>query len=335
MTEPRKHHYLPQFYLRGFFKDQRSLFQIEKTTGKYYRCQIKDVAATRDFHEIDADGTLDSNAFEKILAKLEATLAEQLRTLLSEGISNGNGLRATIELLSQLRMRVPPVKNHIERSMSSNIRAVAEWLERAGQLPKPPPGLEEILRVKNLKISTKNWKCLETMFDMASDPDILNILTHMRATLYRSSEDEFFITCDQPVALLHPTVPSNSLYGIGPGTKGVEISLPLSASALLKLDHETGPHSEKNATAAEIKEFNRRTIVMAHNYVLTGNEPEFICAQSASLKTTFAGFRFDDITSGGQRFQIHRFSRSSTEEGGVSAILGRNISLPTNTEPIS
>jgi hypothetical protein len=307
MSEPRKHHYLPQFYLRGFSKDQRSLFQIEKTTGKYYRCQIKDVAATRDFHEIDADGATDTNGFEKMLAEVEGKLSEQLRMLLSDGISNDNALRTTIDLLSQLRMRVPPVKNHIERSMSSNIRAVTEMMERAGQLPKPPPGLEDMLRVKNLKISTKNWKCLETMFDMAADPEILNILTHMRATLYHSPEDEFFITCDQPVALLHPTMSANSWYGIGPGIKGVEISLPLSASVLLKLDHETGPHSEMSATAAEVKEFNRRSIVMAYNYILTGNEPELISQQSASLRRTFAGFRFDDINPGGQRFQVHRF----------------------------
>lgn len=190
MTEPRKHHYLPQFYLRGFSEDQRSLFQSENTTGQHYRCQIKDIAAIRDFHEIDADRITDPNAFEKALAEMERTLAEQLRILLSDGVSNSTALGITIELLSQLRMRVPPVKNHIERSMSSNIRAVVEILERAGQLPKAPPGLEDMLRVENLKISIRNWKCLETMFDMAADPDTLNILRRMRATLYRSSGDD-------------------------------------------------------------------------------------------------------------------------------------------------
>jgi hypothetical protein len=308
MAQPRKHHYIPQFYLRGFSLDQRSIFQIEKATGKYYSCQIKDTAAIRDFHEIDSASVQDPNILEKSLAEIESKLADQLRVFLKEGISNAYTLSATIDLLSQLRMRIPAVKQHIEQSMTTNIRAAAEMLERTGELPKPPPGLEDILRVENLEISVMNWKCLEIMFEMAASRDILKILGHMRATLYRSTQEEFFVTCDQPVALLHPTIRANNQYGVGPALKGVEISLPLSDSALIKLDHETGPHSEKMATAAEVKEFNRRTFVMAQNYVFTGKQPGLISQQSASLRNIFAGFRYDDLSPKGQRFQIHRFT---------------------------
>lgn len=307
MTQPRKHHYLPQFYLRGFSQDQRSIFQIDRSTGRNYSCQIKDTAAIRDFHEIDADGVEDPLSLEKHLAKVESELAEYLRVFLKDGISNSTALEEVIGMLSMLRMRVPAVKQHIEQSMAANIRATAEILERAGQLPEPPPGLEDILRVDNLEVSVMNWKCLEIMFDMAASPDILNILRQMRVTLYRSTGEEFFVTCDQPVALLHPTIRANNPYGVGPALKGVEISFPLSSSGLIKLDHESGPHSEKIPTADEVKEFNRRTIVMAQNYIFTGKQPELISQQSASLRNTFAGFRYDDLNPGGQRFQIHRF----------------------------
>jgi hypothetical protein len=307
MAQPRKHHYLPQFYLRGFSADERSIYQIEKLTGRHYGCQIKDTAAVRDFHEIDLDGIQDPHILEKSLAQVEAQLAEDLRSFLTEGISNAQALSGVVDLLSQLRMSIPAFKQHIDRSMTSNIRAVAEMLERTGQLPEPPPGHENILRVENLKISVANWKCLEIMFDMAAAPDMLNIFRNMRATLYRCTGNDFFVTCDQPVALLHPTLAANNPYGIGPAMKGVEISLPLSASALLKLDHETGPHSEAVATSVDVKEFNRRTTIMAQSYIFTSDRPEMIAQQSALLRNTFAGFRFEDINPGGQRFQIHRF----------------------------
>lgn len=62
MSDPRKHHYLSQFYLRGFSSDRSSLFQIEKRSGKHYGCRIKDVAAIRDYHDIDADDVADPYA---------------------------------------------------------------------------------------------------------------------------------------------------------------------------------------------------------------------------------------------------------------------------------
>ena len=61
----------------------------------------------------------------------QGKLADQLRAFLTEGISNAYALSATIDLLAQLRMRVPAAKQHIDQSMASNIRATAEMLERA------------------------------------------------------------------------------------------------------------------------------------------------------------------------------------------------------------
>ena len=189
MTQPRKHHFLPQFYLRDFSQDQRSIFQIDKSTGKHYSCQIKDTAAIRDFHEIDADGVEDPHSLEKLLAKIESELADQLRAFLKDGVSNTTALHEVIGLLSMLRMRVPAVKEHIEQSLASQVRATAKILEQAGELPKPPPGLEKILKVDNLKICISNWKCLELMFGMANNPECLNIMLQMRATLYRCGSD--------------------------------------------------------------------------------------------------------------------------------------------------
>lgn len=315
MPQPRKHHYLPQFYLRGFSPDQRSIFQIEKAAGHHYGCQIKDAAAIRDFHEIDADGIEDPYAIEKSLAKFEGELADQLRTFITEGISNAPALAEVIGLLSMLRMRVPALKQHIEQSLASTIRATAKALERAGELPKPPPGLEDALRIDNLKISVMNWKCMELMFGMSASSDILNILGRMRATLYRCSSEQFFVTSDQPVALFHPTLRPTDPYGVDPALREVEITLPLTAYALLKLDHEPGPHSEKLATPDEVKELNRRTIIMAQSYVFTGVQPELVTQQVVPLRNIFAGFRFDDLHAGGQLFQVHRFIAVSPAGG--------------------
>lgn len=305
-SEPRKHHYLPQFYLRGFSIDRRGLFQIEKATSSHYGCQIKDIAAVRDYHELDGEGTTDPYALEKQLAELEGHQASQLQDALAEGISFDRHRIHLVELLAVMRMRVPAVKEHIDRSYGWTVRAFALAHQRSGRLPRPPKGLEEKLRVEDLKIEVLNWKCLEVMFRMGANEKVLDILSKMRATLYRAPFGCRFITSDQPVALYHPTLWSTP-HGVGPATLGVEVSFPLSSRALLRLDHVAQPHAEQMASSAEVTEFNRRVIVMAQRYVYTGETPENAAAAVRGAGDAFAGFRHENFDAGKEFLQIHRF----------------------------
>lgn len=306
MSEPRKHHFLPQFYLRGFSVDRRGIYQIEKETAKYYGCQIKDTAAIKDFHELDYEGVEDQNALEKALAQIEGEFAQQLAAFLADGPANEQARDYTIQLLSQLRLRVPAVKRHIEASYPSSIRKVAELMERDGKFPAPPPGLEEKLAVKNLKIQVLNWKCMEVMFNLAASEEHLQPLRQMRATVFHAPFEASFATSDQPVSLYHATA-ARSSYGAGPDTPGIEISLPLSSRTLLKLDHERGAHSSRTATTEEVDEFNRRTAAMARDYVFVAAFPEKHLDVVRHERATRAGFVFDDLDHGDGLVQVHRF----------------------------
>ena len=306
MSTPRKHHFLPQFYLRGFSVDRGSLFQIVKKSGKYYPSQIKDTAAIRDFHELDHEDVRDPNAFEKALAGVEGELAKRLQLLLSDGVGNREALSGSVQLLSQLRMRVPAMKRHIEQSFPSSIRVIAEALERSGKMPTPPEGFEEQLRVKNLRIEIRNWKCLEIMFNMATDDAHLKPLNSMRATLLHAPFGSAYITSDQPVSFFHPTAP-DSLCGVGPVTPGVQITFPLSSRALLRLDNESGENASRVALSAEVREFNRRTVLMAQEYIFAAEAPEKYLDLIARNRSICAGFQFDDFRRGGGLVQVHRF----------------------------
>lgn len=306
MSVPRKHHFLPQFYLRGFSEDRRALNQIEKKTARHYPTQIKDAAAIRDFHELDFAGVEDPNGLEKRLASVEGDLATYLEAFLLNGPADARALHHVLQLLALLRFRVPAVKSHIARSYPLMIRKVAEAMERSGQLPPVPPGLDEQLKVRNLQITITNWKCLELMFDMAADREILDDLERMRATVFRAPFGSAFLTGDQPVALFHPAA-RGTAYGVGPATPGVELSLPLTSRILLQLDHGRDGHRTRQATSEEVQEFNRRTIIMANEYIFTGETPEPYLRLVRQNRQRFAGMTFDDLNHGGSLLQVHRF----------------------------
>jgi Protein of unknown function (DUF4238) len=305
VSQPRKQHYLPQFYLRGFSLDGRGLHQIEKLTGKHYGCQIKDAAAIKDFHELDYEGSEDPHALEKQLAGVEGEFARYLAIFLSEGVVNEQARLYTIQLLSLMRLRVPAFKDYIESSYPSIIRKVAESMEHDGRLPAVPPGLEERLRVKNLKISLLNWKCMEIIFNLAARADILSVLYKMRVTLFDAAPGTSFVTSDQPVALFHADA-GDSPYGIGLSVPGIEISLPLSSRTLLRLDHKPGTHASRIASFDDMAELNRRTVAMARKYVFAASDPENFLELAAATRDIRAGFVFDDIDYGDGLVQVHR-----------------------------
>lgn len=303
--QPRKHHYLPQFYLRGFTTDGQSLYQVSKATGKSFGVRIKDTAAIRDFHEIDGDGVDDRHALEKELAKVEGELAPHLLDLLNGGFQSPDTRQYVLQLLAMLRLRVPAVKAHLQRTKASAVHSQLKLLEKNGKLPAPPGGFEEALRAENLQVEIMNWSCLETMFSMAADEDVLRGLCAMRPTLLHCPFGARFVTSDQPVALFHPLATSGA--GIGPATPGVEVSLPLSSRSLLLLDHLPGDPREVVATSSDVEEFNRRTIIMARDYVFTGEAPESLMPAIDASRGQSAGFEFNDIETDKGYVQVQRF----------------------------
>jgi hypothetical protein len=300
---PRKHHFLPQFYLSGFSTDGRGLYQIEKRTGRHYGCQIKDAGAMRDYHDVDADGVADRQAFEKRLAELEGWQATQLRDVLAGGILNPGQRSEILQLLAIMRMRVPAMKEHVDALYTSHVRSAAVLMEREGRLGAAPMVNGKRLSMEDVEITIANWKRLEVMFRLGMDEEVLQLLTRMQVTLYRAAFGTRFVTSDQPVAIYHPL---GHRSGAGLATPGVQISFPLSSRACIVLEHGAADASEKQASSEFVAEINRRTTVMASEYVYTGESAVELAGLVARNKDVFAGFQSQSFDHGRGFLELHK-----------------------------
>jgi hypothetical protein len=307
MAEPRKHHYLPQFYLRGFSANGRSIYQVEKRGGRAYVSSIRDTAAIRDYHELDYPGVEDSNAVEKRLAQVENHLAEGLAAAIQSGIATPQAHRNLIEFVALLRVRAPAFKASIEAFLQNAVRSVGLILERKGELPPVPKGLEEVLRMENLSITISNWKILEFMFRIAADPQLFDILADMKTTLLRAPEGTLFLTCDQPVAVYHPTAGPTDAYGIGLADPATEVSVPLSSRSLLFLSWAAELEIDRDATVDEVVEFNRRSVIMADSLVFAPEASQWAVETTASYGHCSAGVELDVLDAEGGTLHLARF----------------------------
>ncbi len=88
MSTPRKHHYLPQFYLEGFKIEPQTgkkshIWQIEKSADQaHYSPAIEDTGCIRDYHSLDFENEdRDHKRIEALLSKAEAEQAELVRAI--------------------------------------------------------------------------------------------------------------------------------------------------------------------------------------------------------------------------------------------------------------
>lgn len=305
-NQPIKHHYLPQFYLRGFSPNQCAIFQIYKKKSLVVPGTVDSVGYLRNFHTNDIEGVKDPQFLEKSLAGLEGYQNTVLKEVQLHGIRAPETRRDLVDFLALMRMRIPAMKDHVDSSKQAVLMVQLRELERRGQLPSRPTGYEKALIAKNIVVEITNAECLRVMLKSAFDKDILKILYQMRMTLYQAPFGESFVTSDQPVALYHADLQYRH-RGAGPSTMGIQVSLPLTSRLLIQLDNCPGSHAELQATSDEVREFNRRTVVMAEKYIFTGDDPVRIAELAEQYRSWTAGFRHQIENRADGPYQTHKF----------------------------
>ena len=90
MGYARRHHYLPQYYLKGFGKPRQRgkahYVQVFDRSGKTFRTNIINVAIENDFNRVEIDGH-PPDAFERSFANFESEAAPALGRILKTGIA--------------------------------------------------------------------------------------------------------------------------------------------------------------------------------------------------------------------------------------------------------
>ncbi len=302
MNQPRKHHYLPKFYLRRFSSDGEQLTQIEKSTGKNYVCSLNDVASIKDFYRIETGGKEDDFILESYLSNVESKLATALRDAIEGGVCSRAIHESLVVLVSLFRLRVPSLVSQIEEFIRQVSRSTAILLHRTHQIPSFSPTRMADFEEDKVPIKVLRTFPLGIMIELASDKDILNVLLGMRPVIIDAPDNCSFFTCDQPVAFYNPSATFNQARGAAIEDPGTEITLPLSSKNLLKLEWSEYDPDRIIASPEEVDEYNRRSVIMASSYIFTRSE--------SVTKTCRIVKRYRQFSAGMQPPQLADFGRT-------------------------
>ena len=237
----RRHHYVPQCYLKGFAVTRKRARQVQvfdRTSRRTFPASIADVAVEKDFNTVDLEGHA-PDVFEQGLSAFETELSE--RIIATESLDNEEDRINLLNLIAAVAIRHPAKREiyrdfqeRLARGLMSTMTSSREiWdshirkATAAGYIsPDADTSYErmrDFVRDGNYRIDVPNEMYMK--IEMTGLDAILPYLVARGWILVRASPDSGgFVTSDQPVCLIW----SDPNRGpIGYGLKDTEVIFPL------------------------------------------------------------------------------------------------------------
>ena len=121
---PRKHHYVPQFYLRGFAVDGKrdgQLWVLDKKAGRQWESTVEKSARQTDLYRVELKDGGDPASLEKILSVIEGMFAPILQqTIETQTLPEGQPFELLLNMVGLMALRVP-LLNSFSKHIGSDL----------------------------------------------------------------------------------------------------------------------------------------------------------------------------------------------------------------------
>lgn len=250
-SEPRRQHFVPQFYLRGFAGEKDQLFVVDRPSKKTFRTAPKNVAAERDFNRVEVEG-IAPNAVEKALAEFEGKVAPALeRVRAAKSLANKEDRDAVMNMVCALAIRNPRQRATIndfvaelaQKIMDVGLANEERWESQVAQMKK------EGVWDENADVSYEGIKKFiqdgKYTIGVAKEFNIAMEIEHHNALLQHLARRKWqivvskegsggVVTTDVPVCIRWSDGKDHGIFGPGFGLEGTEVIIPISKDMALR-----------------------------------------------------------------------------------------------------
>lgn len=242
----RNHHFVPQYYLKGFAKPRSKngkLTVFDLAGRKSFVTRPRNVAARRDYNRIEIEGQ-DPNAVESKLAELEALGDQAFRRIIAaQSIEDRDNLSFVHVLIARIAVSNPAFRNQRDQMISQvgsmmmrNMVATQErWDAVTGQTrpelggdPIPYERMRAAVEGGGIVASATKESLIEQ--EIMLWPSILPLLEARKWTLLIAPPGSVgFITSDRPFSLRwNDEMMNRGPYGVGLGCADTTLVFPIS-----------------------------------------------------------------------------------------------------------
>lgn len=287
MSRPKRHHYLPEFYLRCFADDSGLVWTYDRARRITNRLPPRVIAAENDFYTLPTEDPRMRTLIEVNLANLvEGPVAPILRKLDPSFHPTRQEVEHLAMFASFQKVRVPGALDQVgssfkemmkefTRSSFETVERVEETLasmrrETGEQHEADPQELVDLVRSGNWDIEVGRHVLLKTMLDLAIN--MAPVLLDLEWTLLFAAQGRAFITSDAPFVIVPPRgLPTEA--GVGVITPYALKYLPLTERVCLRMGDPGGGLSVRTVDGAVVRAINANIAANSDRFILANNEP--------------------------------------------------------------
>lgn len=213
------HHYIPQFYLRGFsggIGRHAQVFVFDSDTKKSFTTLVRNIGSRRHFNRVEAHG-VGPNHIEDAMSEIEAEIAPHLQQVIeAQAFPSSAHANSIMNLMALLWVRNPRLRGNmsdfhkevVERVMGLSVSTKEIWESQTKQMRKSGVPVREDVSYEDMKRFHEERK-YEIVIDQTHliglelkmvEP-VLEQLSRRSWCFVCAPKGHQFITCDDPTVL--------------------------------------------------------------------------------------------------------------------------------------
>lgn len=216
MQQTKRHHYVPKAYLKAFCDQQGKLRVYRKDGPPEPLHQVPEATQFRKYYYSQPipEGGQDNNTLEAAFSAIEQHWPETVSRLHARGDVNDR-LENIFQFMTLQRVRVPASRDAAEAMLAQTVKDTMKVMLANGQLPPPPPSLENLLN--QVQVSIDPHQSIHSMVAMMEGVGKLFSMVGFAAVHNNTALP--FITSDNPVFWFDPSLSFEEQrpYTIQPG----------------------------------------------------------------------------------------------------------------------
>lgn len=275
MTNPKKHHYVPQFLLREFLPpNEDQLFVYDTKNEKIRPQKTKEIACESNFYSILTDGKSDKQ-LEKKFSHIEGKAAGVIKRFKQRAPLNEEDKETLARFIALSRVRTPTFLNNLAK-LEVNFTE-AEFFKKTQDIDFTQERTKEISRDLILKHSFFwwYWEFLEEK------------ILSMKWSLFEAPYGRAFITSDNPLcSILKPSESNQNGVSIIQefDDRSLRLFLPLSKNHAWLGHMEFDKDDYYQADDSWMTMFERNCVIWANRYVYASTDDTAILEHAIEYK---------------------------------------------------
>ena len=289
MGKKKRHHYIPQFYLRGFIDpaNEPYLWVYEKGCAEIKPVSAKDAGLEKDYHSFtNSKGQKDTESIENVVQKIEDATARVFERIKNQEELIEEERHTLATFLSLMLTRVPNYRRNTEKTMGELLKHIAmmdasniDWLRgnmdtyeqvTGESLGMSPEEFQKTILEGDYELSTSPEFSLRMMSVDLSDAFLDKTWFYIKAT-----DRVKFVTSDNPLFYHDPTRKRDSYWPEGLADENTEVTFPISKELTLAATRRKGVRPGYIPVSHQVvKDINRRTVMSALRFVYSSQKSE-------------------------------------------------------------